>query len=65
MRETSDPTDIPLYCERCRRVTTHYQAEPPLAKPVWICEDCALIDALVDTRTLTPYPDHENDRARS
>lgn len=44
--------DAPLYCERCRRVTPHYPFEPPDGTDVeWICDECALIDALVDRRS--------------
>ena len=57
--------DAPLYCERCRRVTTHYRADAPQGDEVWICDECALIDSLVEIRTSTVFiPGHENDRPR-
>jgi len=50
------PMDVPLYCERCRRVTAHYLAEAPPGDEVWICSECALIDVLVEVSSPASSP---------
>lgn len=40
--------DVPRYCTRCRQVTPHYPADPPDGEDVvWICDECAVIEALI------------------
>jgi len=41
--------DAPLYCDQCRRVTTHYRTGLPCGEDdAWICDECAWIEALVE-----------------
>lgn len=40
--------EVPRRCPQCQRVTPHYPADAPTGTGVvWICDECALIDALV------------------
>jgi hypothetical protein len=51
--------EVPSRCDRCQRVTPHYPADAPTGGVVWICDECALIEALVQAAAadlLVPDP---------